>query len=175
MDKRLQADVSRARNRDRWSARIGYYTAAVLGGTLFVALAYYGGSAESWAAEERLAAGFLLIYALSLAGGFTSQLLFAFTLRHLAAALGWNRLWQWLALGGAAGLAVPWALARIGYLLEATYFPAAWQPAKSALMFPLMGPMMYSTQPIWLLVTVGAATAAFLHQLQRRLAGSSIS
>jgi hypothetical protein len=39
------------------------------------------------------------------------------------------------------------AFARAGYLLEGIRFAHEWQTAKTVLMFPLMGAVMYEVQP----------------------------
>jgi hypothetical protein len=64
---------------------------------------------------------------------------------------------------------VPWALGRTGYVLEAIRFPQEWQTIKAALIFPMMGAMMYETQPIWVMSLVGAATAGTVRLSMRFL------
>ena len=92
----------------------------------------------------------------------------ALALRRLAAALGWRSPWLWLVLGSATGWIVVWGLARLGYAIERTYFPAEWQSVKALLVFPFLGPIMFHAQPLWLLLAVAAATALVLHRVEAR-------
>jgi hypothetical protein len=145
-----------------WVSRALFVIVAVLVGTLFVAVAYFWESADSWGREGRWAAGFGLIYSLALAGGFLVQIAFAVLLRWIAHAGGLRRPIHWVVLGGMLGVAVPWSLARLGYLIEGSYFSAGMQGVKRALMFPLTGAMMYTVQPVSVLAAVGGATGAVL-------------
>jgi hypothetical protein len=149
-----------------WRGTLAYYAAAVVCGSLFVALAYHATSLARWGAAEGWASGFLLVLILSFLGGAPALLAYAFIVRAVAGILHLHQPWQWLAAGGAVGAGVTWVFARLGYLIEATYFPAKWQSLKAMLVFPFMGPMMYDFQP-WLAVVVGAATAWILHRIER--------
>lgn len=141
------------------------YTAVwVLVGTLSVACVYFADAAESWATEERRLAGFVSTFALALILGCPVQIVAALCARVLMRFTR-DALVSWAACGAALGVALPWAFARAGYALEAVHFARDWQSAKSALMFPLMGPMMYETQPAWVMVAVGATTAATVRWL----------
>jgi hypothetical protein len=140
---------------------------AVMCGSAFTALAFFLDSAESWGLEERYASGFLLTYALSLAGSAPAQVIFALALWLVARALSWRRRWQWAVLGAVLGVLVTFALSRLGDVVEGTYFAPQWQRVKSALMFPLMGPMMFAVRPVWVAAAVGAATALVLHLVAR--------
>lgn len=145
-----------------WLTRVVYVVAAVLVGTFFVAIAYFSDSAESWGREGRWASGFALIYSLALAGGFLVQIVFALLLRGVAQATRFNGFASWTASGAMLGVAVPWAFARLGYLIDGLYFPAGLQRAKFSLMFCLQGSMMFVAQPLWVLAAVGAVTGAVL-------------
>jgi len=110
------------------------------------------------------------VYALSFLGSLPAVLVAAFTVRRLAAALGWERLLPWLAAGTAICFALPWLFARMGYLIERTYFPAEWQGAKRAAVFPFMGPMMHQMQPLAVQLAVAVATAGVFYLCGRQLA-----
>lgn len=136
------------------------YTAGwVLVGTLFVACAYFADAAESWGTEGRRFAGFAYTYVLALVLGSPVQIVAAMCARVLTR-LTRDAVVSWAACGAVLGVGLPWAFARAGYAVEAVHFARDWQSVKSALMFPLMGPMMYETQPAWVMVAVGATTAA---------------
>lgn len=152
-----------------WVSRALFVIVAVLVGTLFVAIAYFSESADSWGREGRWAAGFGLIYSLALAGGFVVQIAFAVLLRWIAHAGGLRRPIHWVVLGAILGIGVPWSLARLGYVIEGSYFSAGMQGVKRALMFPLTGAMMYTVHPLWVLAAVGGATGAVLWQVAEAL------
>ena len=139
-----------------------YVIIAVLVGTFFVASVYFADGAESWGREGRWAAGFLQVYRLALLIGFAIQIVAAVLLRWLTRVSGMNRLAHWVVFGAAIGFALPWIFARLGYVLEGVYFPREWQTVKSAVMFPLMGAMMYEAHSVWVRVAVGAATGGTL-------------
>ena len=147
-----------------------YLAAWLVVGTFFVTCAYFADSAQSWRREGRGVAGFLYTYALALPGGFAIQIAAAVLLRLLTRATRLSGIITWLCLGGALGVAVPWAFARAGYVLESLRFAHEWQAAKTALMFPLMGAMMYEVHPVWMQIAVGAATAATVRLTLGRLA-----
>ena len=136
-----------------------YLAAWLMVGTFFVTCAYFADSAQSWRREGRGVAGFLYTYALALPGGFAIQMSAAVLLRLITRAMGLRGIIPWLCLGGALGVAVPWTFARAGYLLEGLRFAHEWQAAKTAMMFPLMGAMMYEMHPVWTQIAVGAASA----------------
>jgi hypothetical protein len=146
-----------------------YIVCWLLTGTLFVALVYFADSAQSWRLEGRLVFGFFYTYVLGLVSGFAVQIIAALVVRWLTHVTRLNALIPWLGYGAIVGIVVPWALARAGYLLEGIHFPQAWQTIKAALMFPMMGPMMYGTQPIWVMSLVGAATAGTVRLSMRWL------
>lgn len=154
------ATSSRARHAD-----LVYIMVWLLVGTFFVASVYFSASADSWRREGRLVFGFFYVYALTLALGFVLQIVGAVLLRWLTRVTRLNALVHWIGFGAALGIVLPWMSARAGYLLEAAYFPNEWQSVKSALMFPLMGSMMYEVRPAWVLVAVGAATAGTVRVL----------
>lgn len=145
-----------------------YVVVAVLVGTFFVAAVYFADSAESWAREGLWVSGFLRTYALALAGGFGIQIVAAVCLRWLTRVFGLDGLVHWIGFGAALGFALPWALARLGYLIETAHFPREWQTVKLVVMFPLMGAMMYDVQPGWVMAAVGAATGGTLRLIVRR-------
>jgi hypothetical protein len=160
-----------AADRDGWSWRAAllYLIIGVLAGTLFVSLAYFADSADSWGREGRWASGFVLTYSLALAGGFLVQAAFALLLRWLTRVTRQSGLVQWVAFGAVLGVALPWAVARVGYWLDALYFSADLQRLKAALLFTLTGSMMYAAQPAWVQASVGAATALTLGLVAGRL------
>ena len=137
-----------------------------------MAAAYFVDSAASWGREGRWVSGFGLAYALAFAGGFAIQVVAALCVLGLTRAIRRHGLVDWIAAGGAIGAALPWGLARLGYLLEGIHFPHDWQGVKTALMFPLMGAMMYEVRPAWVLAAVGAATAGTVRLFSRRLIAS---
>lgn len=145
--------------RSRVWALLLYLVVWILVGTLLVTCLYFADSAQSWRREGRGVAGFLYTYALALPGGFAVQVAAALLVLLLTRVTRLNGALHWLAFGAAVGLALPWALARAGYALEGARFAHQWQWLKTALMFPLMGAMMYEVQPVWSLLGVGAATA----------------
>lgn len=145
-----------------------YYSIAILVGSLLIALAYYGQSLVRWGPGDRLLAGFLFVYALALAGGVPAQLANAFLLRRVTGAIHWHRPWHWLLLGTIIGWTVVWTLSQLGYLIERAYFPAELQRVKALLMFPFLGPIMFSAQPVSLVVAVAAATALVLRRVHMR-------
>jgi hypothetical protein len=147
-----------------------YVIIAVLVGTFFVASVYFADGAESWGREGRWAAGFLQVYRLALLIGFPIQIVAAVVLRWLTRVSGMNRLAHWVVFGATIGFALPWIFARLGYVLEGVYFPTEWQTVKSAVMFPLMGAMMYEAHPAWVRVAVGAATGGTLRLMIPHLA-----
>ena len=147
-----------ARRRKVWALPL-YVVTWILVGTFFVTCVYFADSAQSWRREGRGLAGFFYTYALALPGGFAVQVSAALLVLLLARVTRLNGVLHWLGFGAAVGIALPWALARAGYLLEGTRFPYEWQRLKTMLMFPLMGAMMYEVQPTWSLLAVGAATA----------------
>jgi hypothetical protein len=149
-----------------WGSALLFGAVAVLAGSLFTALVYYAGAASSWALEDRRVSGFLLVFGLALAGGTPALLVFAVLLKWLTR--GAARAAPWLLAGGVLGFAVPWTLARIGYAVERMYFPGDLQRLKAALVFPLMGPMMFDVQPAWVGVGIGVATAVPLWLVFRR-------
>jgi hypothetical protein len=150
-----------------WRASLLYAVVAILAGSLFVAAAYYADSADSWALEDRRVYGFLFVYGLTLAGAAPALLAFAGTVRMVTRLLRWTRPGQWLVAGGIAGLVVPWALGALGYAIDGWYFPAELQRLKRSLVFPLMGPMMYASQPVWVRMAIGLATSAVLWAVVR--------
>jgi hypothetical protein len=152
-----------------WPAALVFGTVAVLAGSFFTAIAYYAGAAGSWAVEDRQISGFLFVYALTLAGGAPAEIVYAVLLRWLTRLLDWHGAARWVLTGAVLGLAVPWSLSRIGYLIERMYFPSELQRLKAALLFPLVGPMMYAVQPAWVRVSIGAATALSLWVVFRRV------
>jgi hypothetical protein len=152
-----------------WRA-IAYLAVWLLVGSFFVACAYFAESSASWRREERPVWGFLQTYALALTGGCAIQILAALLLRLLTRAARLNGVIHWLGFGAALGIAVPWAVARAAYLLEGLRFPHEWQTAKSVLMFPLMGAMMYEVRSAWVLLAVGAATGGTVRLMMRNLA-----
>lgn len=158
-----------ARFARRWPAVLLYGVVAVLAGSFFTAVAYYADSASSWALEDRRLSGFLLIYGLTLAGGAPAQLVVAGCLWWLTRRLHWNGPVSWAGTGGVLGLAVPWSMAKLGYLIDGFHFSTGLQQVKSALLFPLVGPMMFVVQPAWVRVSAGAATALALWLVARRL------
>lgn len=143
---------------------------SVLVGSLLVAAIYFAESAEDWALEGRRISGFLRTYALTLAGGFAAQAVFGLLFCWLVRVARLEGLAGWIIIGAALGVAVPWTFARAGYLVEGWRFPADLQPLKAALIFPLMGAMMYELQPLPVQAAIGAATGAFLGLLMRGLA-----
>ena len=136
-----------------------YVVAFVLVGTFFVASVYFADAAASWGREGRWLWGFFFTYALTLIAGFTIQILAAVLLRWMTRVTRWDRVLHWVGFGAALGLSLPWILARLGYVLERSYFAPEWQTVKAVLMFPLAGAMMYQVQPAWVLLAVGGATA----------------
>ena len=144
-----------------------YFVVWLLVGTFFVSCAYFADSAQSWGREGRWIRGFLYTYALALPGGFAIQLGAAMLLQLLTRRTRLNGLIHWIGFGAALGIAVPWAFARAGYVLEGLRFPHQWQAVKSVLMFPLMGAMMHEVQPAWAQIAVGAATAATVWSAMR--------
>lgn len=97
-------------------------------------------------------------------------------LRRLAKWFGWTRWWQWALAGVVVGLAVIWGLGRVGLAVENARFSLAWQPVKSALMFGLLlGPMMYTFQPLGLPMPALAAVALLLWLAQRAFGWQSAS
>ena len=154
------ATSSRARH-----ANVVYITVWLLVGTFFVASVYFSASADSWRGEGRLVFGFFYVYVLTLALGFVLQIIGAVLLRWLARVTRLNAPAHWIGFGAALGIVLPWICARAGYVLEAAYFRNEWQSVKSALMFPLMGAMMYETRSAWVLAAVGAATAGTVRVL----------
>lgn len=142
---------------------------SILVGSLFVASVYFAGSAEDWAREGRRLSGFLRTYALALAGGFAVQAVFGVLFCWLIRATRFASPAGWVFAGAALGIAVPWAFARAGYLVEGWRFPADLQGLKSALTFPLMGAMMYELQPLWVQAAIGMATGVALGVLIRAL------
>jgi hypothetical protein len=151
-----------------WRATLGYYALAMVAGSFFVALSYYTRSAGQWGEEGRWVTGFLFVYALTAVGALPSLVVFAFLLRRVTAASPPRGGLFWLAAGAGLGVAVPLLFSYVGFLIEGTYFPAARQPLKRALVFPFMGPMMYSAQPLWVLLIVAVATTRVLHVFHRR-------
>lgn len=147
-----------------------YVIIAVLVGTFFVAAAYFADALESWGREERWVSGFVQVYVLALIGGFAIQIVAAILLRSMTRVCGLNGFLHWIAFGAAVGFAVPWIFARLGYVLEGVYFPTEWQTVKSAVMFPLMGAMMYEAHSAWVRVAVGAATGGTLRLMIPHLA-----
>jgi hypothetical protein len=146
-----------------------YIACWLLTGTLFVALVYFADSAPSWRLEGLLVFGFFYTCVLALISGFAVQILAALVVRRLTQITRLNGLISWLGYGAAVGVVIPWALARAGYLLERIHFPQEWQTIKAALIFPMMGAMMYETQPIWVMCLVGAATAGTVRLSMRFL------
>lgn len=142
---------------------------SVLVGSLLVASIYFAGSAEDWAREGRQFSGFLRTYALTVAGGVAVQAAFGILFCWLMRAGRLDRLAGWIVIAGALGIAVPWAFARAGYVVEGWRFSADLQPLKAALTFPLMGAMMYELQPLWVQAAIGAATGVVLGLLLRGL------
>ena len=155
--------------RSAWLEGFAYLTLAVLVGTFYVACAYFADSARSWGREGRWVSGFAYVYALALAGGFAIQLLAAVLLRWVTRATGRNRVVHWIGVGAVIGIALPWIVARFGYLLEHLRFPTEWQGLKSAVMFPLMAAMMYEVHSPWIQLAVGAATGGTVRLLLRHL------
>jgi hypothetical protein len=145
-----------------------YIVVAVLVGTFFVAAVYFADSAESWGREGLWVSGFLRIYTLALAGGFGIQIVAAVSLRWLTRVSGLNGLVHWIGFGAALGFALPWAVARLGYVIESAHFPREWQTVKFIVMFPLMGAMMYEVHSVWVMAAVGAATGGTLRLIMRR-------
>lgn len=116
-------------NRGRLSSFLSlavYLVVSVLAGTFFVACAYFADAGQSWGREGRWVSGFLYVYALSLAGGLAIQIAAALLLRWLTRATGANNRIHWMVLGAALGIALPWACARLGYVLEGIRFPYEW-------------------------------------------------
>lgn len=148
-----------------------YIVTAILIGTLFVAAAYFLDAAESWGREGRWVPGFVQTYVLALAGGFAAQAAFAVLLLWLTRAARPAGPARWIGFGTVLGVVVPWAFARAGYLVEGLRFSAELQPVKFVLRFPLMGAMMYETQPLWVLAAVGAATGGTLFLVMGVLSG----
>ena len=144
-----------------------YYSAAIVCGCFFIAAAYHVHSVWMYGAGESWARDFLFAYFLTIIGGFLSTLLFAFLLRRVLRALRWQAGWQWLVAGAVIGVALLWVLTRLGYFIEATHFSAGMQLAKSVLMFPLVGPVMFSATPFWLPPLPFVATAWLLHRIYR--------
>jgi len=144
-----------------------YYFAAIVCGSFFIAAAYYAHSVWMFGAGERWARDFLFAYFLAVIGGFLPTLLFAFLLRRVLRAMHWQAVWQWLVAGAVIGMAVLWALTRLGYFIETMHFSAGMQLLKSVLMFSLVGPMMLAVTPIWLPIPAFAATAWVLHRIHR--------
>jgi hypothetical protein len=149
-----------------------YFPVAVLVGTFFVALVYFGDGAESWGREGRWVPGFLQVFTLALVGGLAVQLFFAFLLRWLTRLSGLNGVVHWIAVGAALGFALPWIFARLGYALEGVYVSSEWQSLKSAVMFPLMAAMMYEVHSAWVRLAVGAATGGTLRAIMPHLVRS---
>jgi hypothetical protein len=147
-----------------------YLPITVLAGTFFVTVAYFSDSAESWGREGRWIPGFVQTYGLALAGGFVMQAVFAVLLRWSTRVTRLNGPLHWIAAGALLGVILPWAFARLGYLLERMRFPADLQQPKFILNFPLMGAMMYEVQAVWVLAAVGAATGGTAHVVMRLLA-----
>lgn len=145
-----------------------YFPVAILTGTLFVTLAYFAESARSWGLEGRWAAGFAQTYALALAGGLVMQVVFAALLRWATRASRLPGPVPWIVAGALLGIVLPWAFARLGYVLEGTRFPADLQRLKFILIFPLMGAMMYEVQPVWVQAAAGAATGGTIYVFARR-------
>jgi hypothetical protein len=89
-------------------------------------------------------------------------------LRRLARWFRWTRWWQWMLAGVLVGLAVIWGFGRAGLAVENAHFSLAWQSVKVAVMnFLLLGPMMYTFQPVGLPVPALAAVALLLWLAQR--------
>jgi hypothetical protein len=128
---------------------IVYIACWLLTGTFFVGLVYFADSAQSWRLEGRFVFGFFYTCVLTLISGFAVQIIAALVVRWLTQITRLDGLISWLGYGAAIGVVVPWALARVGYLLEGIHFPQEWQTIKAALIFPMMGAMMYEIQPIW--------------------------
>ena len=145
-----------------WPVALLYAFVAVAAGSFWIALAYYVESASSFAVEERQASGFAFMYGLAVVGALPALVVYAVMLRWLARALGSVHVISWLVLGTALGVALPWGLAALGNAIELMYFRGELQWLKNAVMFPLMGPMMYGVQPVWVRLTVAGATALTL-------------
>jgi hypothetical protein len=146
---------------------LAYYFAAIVCGSLFVALVYYARSAALSGLGRRWAYDFLFAYFLALIAGFLPQLVNAFILRRAMRALRWRRAWQWMAFGAVIGVALLWGLARLGYLIEGMHFPMEWQRMKLLLAFPFLGPIMFAATPFWLPLSAFAANAWVLHRIHR--------
>lgn len=145
-----------------------YFPVAILTGTFFVTLAYFVDSARSWGLEGRWLAGFAQTYGLALAGGFVMQVAFAALLHQATRGTRLAGPVPWIVVGALLGILLPWAFARLGYVLDGTRFPADLQRLKFILIFPLMGAMMYEVQPVWVQAAVGAATGGTIYFFARR-------
>jgi hypothetical protein len=77
----------------------------------------------------------------------SSFFLLPVSLRWLTQVFGLDRLVHGIGFGAALGFALPWALGRLGYVIERAPFPCEWQTVKLIVMFPLMGAMMYEVHP----------------------------
>jgi len=138
---------------------IAYYLAAVVCGSFFLAVSYYGSLLWTGASRQNWGRDFLFIYVITIPLALLPQLLSAWLLRRLA----WRvapRSWPvWLAAGTIIWLAVLWSVGQVGAAVEQIRPSPAWVNLKVVVMFLLVGPMYASQQPLWIPVPAAAATA----------------
>ncbi len=146
---------------------LAYYSVAVVCGSFFVALAYYLHSAAEWGIGDRWAYDLIFAYFLTIVAGIVPLLLYAATLRHLVRSLRWQAAWQWTLLGTVVGVTLLWILARLGYIAESAYFSPQRQGLKFLLVYPFVGPMMFTAKPFWLPIPVFAAASYVLYRVHR--------
>lgn len=145
---------------------IAYYLAAVVCGSFFLAVSYYGYFLWMGASSQHWARDFLFIYAVTIPLALLPQMLAAWTLRRLARGLP-RRVWIWLSAGTVIWIALLWFVGQIGTAVHAAKVSPEWSNIKVAVMLVLVGPMYVAQQPLWIPLPAAAATAWVLYRVHR--------
>jgi hypothetical protein len=151
-----------------------YYLTAIVAGSILLAMT---SAFEMRMRGESIESEVPFFSLVAIIPGLLSALPFwigAFILRRLARRFAWNSVWVWLAVGIPLMLGAFWALSKLGFLLERTYFSMKWMAVKTAVMMLLVGPMMTATKPWWLPIPSALLTILLLYLIHRALgAGKS--
>ncbi len=155
---------------------VAFYLVAVVVGCLFI-------TAGLVVLRPGLGPSLLLIYLLSIAYGGSSVVVFAFLLRRITAAFGWNLLWQWLGTGAALAWILVWGghFVVLGLIRLMQVSPQLGDFLFKIVATPLTGGPLFAVVLGlgWISILVGAATASVLyrvhHVLRPRLNSTSRS
>ena len=147
---------------------LAYYLAAWVCGCLFATVAFWLDIHVlriSSMQDAFIQVGLLAFYFFGLLLGAVPSLLFGWGLRRLMKPFPKSGVWVWAAAGAILALLLVWLLGGVEHLArDPRFLPYSALPIWP---FLIVGPAYLAEGPLWLMLPVGAATAAVLFAVER--------